>query len=59
MRLQTHLATAHMILKISPMFRSAQRFTPAVHVRPAARRLEIIAQGRRGLSELLSMKNKG
>jgi hypothetical protein len=59
MRLKTHLATADMFLRISPMFRSAQVFTPAVHTRPAARRSEIIAQGRRGLSELLNMKNKG
>lgn len=58
MRLQTPLATADMFLRITPMFRSAHLFTPAVHTRPAARRLEIIAQGRRGLSELLNMKNK-
>lgn len=58
MRLQTHLASADMFLRISPMFRSANIFTPAVHSRPAARRLEIIAQGRRGLSELINMKSK-
>jgi hypothetical protein len=60
MRLQTQLATADMFLRISPMFRSTNLFTPAVvNSRPVARRLEIIAQGRRGLSELLNMKNKG